>query len=332
MVLPAFDAVQTLPRALRSLQAQSLASWELIVVDDGSADGTLGLANGFAADDPRISVISRSHGGIVSALNSGLAQARAPFIARMDADDEAHPERLALQAEYLNRHPEIGLVGCLVDFGGDRASAGGYALHVDWINQLVAPENISLQRFVESPFAHPSVMFRRELVEPHGGYRESDFPEDYELWLRWLDAGVRMAKVPRALLTWHDSPGRLSRRSLRYRPDAFYQCKAVYLARWLRTNVDPWRRVLVWGAGRPTRKRAAHLLAHGVAISGYIDIDPRKIGRELGGLPVIGPEEIPAAESCFVLGYVGKRGARELARTHLQSRGFVEGRDFLMAA
>jgi hypothetical protein len=140
-----------------------------------------------------------------------------------------------------------------------------------------------------------------------------------------------MAKVPRVLLTWHDSPRRLSRQNLRYRADAFYQCKAAYLARWLRANVES-RRVLIWGAGRPTRKRAAHLLSHGVAISGWVDIDPRKIGRELGGLPVIGQEEIPAPESCFVVGYVGKRGARELARTHLQSRGFVEGRDFLMAA
>ncbi len=332
MVLPAFDAVQTLQRALRSLQAQSLANCEVIVVDDGSADGTLDLAKGFAADDPRIRVISQAHAGIVAALNSGLAQARAPFIARMDADDEMHLERLALQAEYLNRHPEIGLVSCLVDFEGDRASAGGYALHVDWINQFVTPESISIQRFVESPFAHPSVMFRRVLIERFGGYREGDFPEDYELWLRWLDAGVRMAKVPQSLLAWHDSPGRLSRQSLRYRPEAFYRCKAVYLARWLRANVDSRRRLLVWGAGRPTRKRAAHLLEHGVEISGYIDIDPRKIGRELGGLPVIGPEAIPDAESCFVLGYVGKRGARELARARLQSRRSIEGRDFLMVA
>ena len=69
-------------------------------------------------------------------------------------------------------------------------------------------------------------MFRRELVARHGGYRAGDFPEDYELWLRWLDAGVRMAKVPRPLLTWHDSTGRLSRTDARYDPEAFFRLKA----------------------------------------------------------------------------------------------------------
>src|SRR2546425_6870649 len=103
-------------------------------------------------------------------------------------------------------------------------------------------------------------MFRRELLNKHGGYREGDFPEDYELWLRWLDAGVTMAKVPRVLLTWNDAPERLSRTDRRYDVEAFYRCKAFYLARWLKRHVDASRPLLVWGAGRPTRKRAEHLV------------------------------------------------------------------------
>ncbi len=232
----------------------------------------------------------------------------------MDADDASHPERLAVQAEFLSRRPEIGVVGALVEFGGDRASAGGFALHVDWLNQLVSPESISLQRFVESPFAHPSVMFRRELLDRHGGYRDGDFPEDYELWLRWLDAGVQMAKAPRILLSWQDSANRLSRQDPRYRPDAFYRCKAVYLARWLRRHVSPGRPLFVWGAGRPTRKRADCLIPHGVRLRGYIDIDPRKIVRTISGLPVLAPSAIPPSEHCFILGYVANHGARDLAR------------------
>ena len=74
-----------------------------------------------------------------AALNAGLSAARGEFIARMDADDESRPERLARQVAFLERaeHRDIGLVGCLVEFGGDRAASGGYALHVDWINSLV---------------------------------------------------------------------------------------------------------------------------------------------------------------------------------------------------
>jgi glycosyltransferase involved in cell wall biosynthesis len=279
----------------------------------------------------------------VAALQAGLAAGRGELVARMDADDEAHPERLAEQVAFLaapaNR--AIGLVGCLVDYGGNRATNAGYALHVDWINSLVTPEEIALNRFVESPLAHPSVMFRRELVARHGGYRAGDFPEDYELWLRWLDAGVRMAKVPRVLLRWHDPPGRLSRTDARYAPAAFFRMKAEWIAREVRrrdrqaaAEGGQLPSVWIWGAGRPTRLRAAHLERHGVRIAGYIDIDAKKTTRALGGrgVPVIAPADLPAPGGVFALGYVSTRGARDLIRADLVRRGYGEGRDFLMCA
>ncbi len=332
VVMPVWNAAACLARCVESIRRQTFQDWELVVADDGSTDGTASLLAGLAKAERRLRVLTLPHRGIVPALKSGLAAARGEFVARMDADDEAHPERLAAQVEYLRQRPALGLVGCLVEFGGNRARAGGYALHVDWLNQLVSPEEILPNRFVESPFPHPSVLFRRDLVGRHGGYREGDFPEDYELWLRWIEAGVGVGKVPRVLLTWHDSAERLSRNDPRYDPEAFYRCKAPFLGRWLKANVRPERNILVWGAGRPTRKRAEFLTAEGVRIAGYIDIDPRKQGRRLGGRPVISPERIPPPTEAFVLGYVAKRGARELARAHLQGRGFVEGRDFLMAA
>jgi glycosyltransferase involved in cell wall biosynthesis len=332
VVLPAFNAAQSVGAAVESIRAQTLADWELLAVDDGSEDDTAGVLKSFARRNPRMRVLVRRHHGIVSTLNDGMAAARGRFIARMDTDDTAHPERLAEQASFLDTHPDVGVVGSLVDFGGDRGRNEGYALHVDWLNSLVTPGDIELNRFVESPFAHPSVMFRRELIALHGGYRDGDFPEDYELWLRWLDAGVKMAKVPRALLTWNDPAQRLSRTDTRYDAEPFYRCKAPWLARWLATHVRPERRLLVWGAGRPTRKRAELLVEHGVRISGYVDIDPEKIGRSFSGRPVFGPAGIPAKDEIFVLCFVAKRGARELARQHLRSHGFVEGRDFLAAA
>jgi glycosyltransferase involved in cell wall biosynthesis len=330
--MPVWNAAATVERAVESIRRQTFPDWELVIVDDGSTDGTFDILSGLAREERRLRLWRQPHAGIVAALNAGLTAARADFIARMDADDETLPGRLEDQLRFLERHPEVGVVGSLVEFGGDRARAGGYALHVDWMNSLVTPEEIRLNRFVESPFAHPSVMLRREWTVRHGGYREGDFPEDYELWLRWLEAGVAMAKVPRVLVRWGDPPGRLSRSDRRYAPEAFYACKAPFLARWLERNVPPSRRLLVWGAGRPTRRRAEWLTSHGARIAGYVDIDPRKVGRVLAGRPVIAPEDLPPPEQVFVLGYVAKRGARELARQALRARGFAEGRDFLMAA
>lgn len=332
IVMPVRNAASTLMRALDSLMGQILTDWELVAIDDGSVDGTGPLLRLRAEEDRRIRVLTPGRVGLVAALNAGLAAAQADLIARMDADDEMHFGRLDLQVERLRAEPGLGLVSCLVEFGGDRRANTGYALHVDWLNAVVTSEEIALNRFVESPLAHPSVMFRRELVGKHGGYRDGDFPEDYELWLRWLDAGVRMAKVPRALLTWHDTPARLSRTDPRYAPEAFSRLKAKWIARWLQREVGPERDLFVRGAGRATRQRAAHLQTHGVTIAGYVDIDPAKVGQTVGGVPVIPPAALPPVADSFVLGYVGTRGARELIRADLRQSGRVEGRDFLMCA
>lgn len=338
MVLPVFNGAATLGRAVASLRTQTLTAWELVLVDDGSTDDTPGIADALRREDPRVRVLVRRRAGIVDALNAGLTVARAPLIARMDADDVSHPDRLAVQVDFLGaqENASIGLVGCQVEFGGSRATAAGYALHVDWTNALVTPDEIALNRFVESPFAHPSVMFRREVLERFGGYRDGDFPEDYELWLRWIDAGVRMAKVPQTLLTWHDPPGRLSRTATRYDPEAFFRTKAPWIARDLmrRNGGRAARPVWIWGAGRPTRKRAARLLEHGVTITGYIDVDPKKATPALGGrgVPVVTPENLPAPADAFVLGYVSSRGARDFIRAALLAHGYREGGDFLLCA
>ncbi|MBK9137297.1 MAG: glycosyltransferase [Verrucomicrobia bacterium] len=330
--MPVRNAVATVGVAVQSIVEQAFTDWELVAVDDGSTDGTDQRLRQLGAGEPRIRVVYRPARGIVAALNEGMALARGRLIARMDADDESHPERLAQQVAALERDPGSGVVGTRVAFGGDPLAQAGYALHVAWLNALVTRREISLNRFVESPFAHPSVMFRRELVERHGGYRDGPFPEDYELWLRWLEAGVEMAKVPATLLTWNDPPGRLSRTDPRYDAEAFHTCKAPYLARWLARHVSARRQILVWGAGRPTRRRAEWLVRHGVEIHGYVDVDPQKIGRQFAGRPVVGPDAVPSPDAVFILGYVAKRGARELIRDCLGRRGYEEGRDFLLAA
>ena len=333
VLLPVYNHADTLAACLESLRTQTLSDIEIIAVDDGSTDGSGDLLEQAAREDPRVRVAGYPvNQGISAALDHGLNLVRSPFVARMDADDWSHPDRLARQLGFLRTHPDIGLVGCRVDYGGDRRSQQGYAVYVDWINSLVTPEEIALNRFVESPFAHPSVLFRTELTGRYGAYRKGPFPEDYELWLRWLDAGVRMAKLEDILLRWNDSPGRLSRTDSRYDMEAFYACKAHYLARWLARNNPYHPDVVVWGAGRLSRKRADMLGEHGIRITHYIDIDPRKIGQIIHGRPVWSEQELPPPGQCFVVSYVGSRGAREDIRNRLCRHGYREGRDAIMAA
>ena len=332
VVMPVRDGAATLGRAVDSLLAQTDTAWELIAVDDGSTDESPAMLAAMAGHDCRIRLVRTERRGVVAALCVGLGAARGSLIARLDADDVCAPERLARQRAHLDAHPGVGLVASRVRFGGDVRAAAGFARYVQWTNGLLTHEDISLARFVEAPLVHPSVMFRRELIERWGSYRDGDFPEDYDLWLRWLEAGVRMEKLAEPLLEWRDSPARLSRRDPRYEPEAFYRLKAAYLARWLAAHNRHHPAVVVWGAGRVSRRRARHLGEHGVSIEAFVDIDPRKVGRPLDGRPVLAPAELPPAGTTFVVSYVGAAGAREPIEAWLRIKGYRPGVDYVLAA
>lgn len=333
IIMPVKNAETHLVRAINSIRSQSYKDWELMVVDDNSNDASYQLAETQGGKDPRIRLIQNSDPGIAHALNRGIALSAGGYIARMDADDVSHPDRLHEQVKFLNERPEIGLVGTQVNFLGDRDQHAGYAAYVDWTNELVSWNDIRMNRYVESPFAHPSVMFRRSLVSANDApYQQGNFPEDYELWLRWMDAGIQMEKIKSPLLDWYDPPGRLSRMDPRYSPDSFYRTKAKYLAKWLKKERFIDRPIWIWGAGRITRKRAQFIEDHGIQFSGYLDIDPRKTNPDLNGIPVLQPDQLDLSKKPFIISYVGSRGAREKIKSFLISKGLQEEHDFILAA
>lgn len=332
ILLPVRNGAATLPAALASLAGQTFTDAELVAVDDGSTDASAERIASCRLPFPVRLIRSSTPRGLVPALQAGLAAARGALVARMDADDVCHPERLQRQVARLCAGPELDLVACRVAFGGNRENAAGYARYVDWTNTLLTHEELALARFRESPLAHPSVLFRRTVLEQHGGYRDGDFPEDYELWLRWFEAGVRFAKLPETLLTWNDPPDRLSRSHARYRPAAFYALKADYLARWLAAHNPLHPRIWVVGAGRVTRRRVDFLRARGIEVEAYLDLDPRKIGRRHHGAPVLQHDQVPPPGRAFVVPYVSSPGAADYLAQFLAARGYVRGRDFIEAA
>ena len=330
VLLSVRDGAATLGRALESLLAQTERDFEIVAVDDGSKDATARALANFRERDPRVRVLESGGAGLVPSLNLGLSACRGRYIARMDADDVCHPSRLELQRRYLDENPSVEVVASRVVFGGDARSAAGFAAYVDWSNSILDGDAIELRRFVESPIVNPSACFRRETAIAHGTWREGEFPEDYELWLRWLERGVRMAKLPQALLTWSDPPTRLSRRDPRYSPGAFWECKAGYLARFLAPRLDG-RPLAFWGAGRRTRQAARPLLSRGLRPSAWIDIDPRKIGSGLEGVPVVAEGELERLGRPYVVSLVGNRGAGEEISRRLGNLGYREGADFVLA-
>jgi glycosyltransferase involved in cell wall biosynthesis len=332
VILPCFNGGDTLERAVKSVLAQTEKGFEFVIINDGSTDGTARIMDRAASRDRRIRALHRPHRGIVAALNAGISASTGDYIARMDADDVSMPERLELQKAFLDTRPDVGLVASQVRLNRRHKGNRGYAAYVNWTNTLLSHDEISLNQFVESPLAHPSVMFRRSCVHAHGGYRQGPFPEDYEMWLRWLGMGVRMEKLPEILLAWSDSPKRLSRTDSRYSVRAFFKCKMEHLSQWLLINNPHHPNIIVWGAGRVTRKRAEGLTPYGIKIAAYLDIDPKKIGKSIQGRRVNGSNDIPDIKDSFIVPFVGNRGARDLIRARLVDKGFTEGRDFICAA
>jgi glycosyltransferase involved in cell wall biosynthesis len=208
--------------AVDSVLQQTMADLELIVIDDGSADTTPAILRSFS--DPRLRVERRARGGLTRALKAALELARAPLVARLDADDVAQPERFERQRAFLDAHPDIGLLGT----GAREVDAAGRELAV--VRPPTDDAAIRCALIRRNPFVHSSVMMRRATVEQAGGY-DPAFPvaQDYDLWMR-MSRVTRMANLPQPLVVRRILPGRITatRETERLRAEARVRWRAVH--------------------------------------------------------------------------------------------------------
>lgn len=183
VLIPVLNGEQFIRKALDSVLAQPLAS-EILVVDNGSTDGTLEILNNYLTRDSRIKVLHCTEKGVSKALNAGLALATGTLIARLDADDKMSPERLENQFRVMQDHPEVALVSSQIIFINSEGVETGRSKYP--IGKLTLLRNFLFR----NPIAHPSVMFRKEIAERAGNYRpEFEGAEDLDLWLRILNLG-----------------------------------------------------------------------------------------------------------------------------------------------
>jgi glycosyltransferase involved in cell wall biosynthesis len=325
ILLPVRNEERFLPSALDSLYRQTMTSWELICIDDGSTDATPHILAAAARCDGRLKLLSSSGRGLVAALNAGLETCRAPLVARMDGDDIAHPRRLELQMAKMASEPELGLVACAFRHFPRHLVRMGMLGYETWQNSLDTHEAIMRDLFVESPFVHPSVMFRKSMVLAVGGYRDRGWAEDYDLWLRLAAAGVRFARLPEVLFFWRERRERVTRTRPEYSAEAFRACKAHHLRNGFLKGSDE---VILAGAGLEGRAWSRVLEREKTRVGLWVDVDPRKIGRTLHGAPIVGPTEVSPSDGKMLV-TVGTRGARQQIRDWALAAGFREGENFL---
>ena len=229
VVISVYNAEQYIREALDSILSQSFAEYEIFLFDDGSSDGTRAILNTYS--DKRLMVHSSSCNlGLATQVNKGLDLARGKYIARMDGDDVAHPDRFLRQIKFLEENPEIGICGTFAE-----------RFNYDGVSHLwkfpTAHEHIQASLLFRGSFCNPSTMMRREVVEMHSLRYDSDFPpcEDYHMWYRLLKV-TRGANLTDVLLRY-----RLS-------PTQFTQAKADVK----RANLKKLRRVMLRDLDLPT--------------------------------------------------------------------------------
>lgn len=211
VVMTVFNGEPYVDRALPSILAQTFRNFEVVLVDDGSTDRTYELLQEYAQRDARIRLFRPGRLGRAAALNFAIDHARAPYIAQQDFDDVSYPERLRLQVEFLDAHPEVGLVGSyyvLVDDNrGERFVRMPPTDHDDFVRAMA--------RYI--PFAHTMVAFRKEAWAQVGGYPSVTNILDLRFAVALAAAGWRLANIPQVLGEHWVHPDSFWHRSFRYR-------------------------------------------------------------------------------------------------------------------
>lgn len=329
VLLPVRDGLPHIDEAMASLASQTFSDFEIVVVDDGSADGTAEVLDAWARRDPRVRVVHQEPMGLVAALEHGRSVARGSYLARMDADDVAAPGRLQRQIDLMERSPDVSACGTHVRYFPEGRVRDGARRYEAWINGMEGPEDVGRDLFVECPLAHPTFFLRAERVEAVGGYRERGWPEDYDLVLRLWEAGGTLDVVPEVLLSWREGSDRRSRTHPSYSPAAFRRCKIHYLGR---THLRSGRPVVIWGAGPTGKAFGRALIAAGHTLRAWVDIDPRKIGQTIHGAPVLSPDDPLPLEEALVLSAVGTSDARSQVRKALRDMGLREPENAVVVA
>jgi hypothetical protein len=270
----------------------------------------------------------QAHAGIVAALRHGLSHCRGRFVARMDADDLAHRERLRLQIEWLERNRQLAAVGCHVRVFPRTGLQSGFRELERWLGSIVTPVDVRRNALIDCPVVHPSLLFRAEVLRDLG-YREVSWPEDYDLVLRLLASRREVGVVPRRLLSWRDSSERLTRTDPRCSLARITACKAAFLAAGLLRDEPDY---LLWGYGATGRAMRRALLAHGKRPSHVIEVHPRRLGERIQGAPVVPPDAIVDLPRRPLVASVAGAEPRSLIRAHLENLGWEETRDFVCVA
>lgn len=262
VVMPAYNAQRYLKPAIRSILAQTFTDFEFIIIDDGSVDRTAEIVRSFR--DPRIRLLENGQNrGIVDTLNRGLEAAQGRYIARMDADDKAYPQRFARQFAFMEAHPEVAIAGSCV------RKIDSFGLPFEREELPTDHDGILAALFVGGGYVirHPSFLGRTEVIRAIGGYRkEAEWSEDWDLYVRASKAG-QLANIPEVLLDYRFHGKSVNASKYKTQVENKVRMLAAVRREYGLPEVDPVS--IGWDASKPPKARDHRALATAASYNGF---------------------------------------------------------------
>lgn len=338
VVLPVRQWRDETSLAIGSILDQSYQNIELLLIGQSCLNELICGLRDARINDDRIRLVSRQSSGIVGALNTGLQAANGEFIARMDDDDLAYPDRFDNQLRLLRNCPHIQLCAGRVRFidkYGDPSGVGeGYQRYARWLNQQTDPDAIALASYAENPMPHPTLLAHRALWTQLDGYRDVDGPEDHDLILRARLNGVRMGKPGEIVLDWREHAARLTRTDERYRRRAFVALSAKALVTEKNSLAGEFSRdVWIAGTGQQARHWHDELTALDVTVRGFVDMARPGPTRQKRGRTIITYQQLAKQRTNeLLISAVTQPVGRDAIRRFCHEQAWTEGNDFIMGS
>lgn len=260
IIMPCKNAASFLKECLDSVIAQGWSDWELIIIDDSSTDDSLKILNEYAISDNRISVHKNKGNGIIPALEMAYSLAKGEWIHRMDADDIMPPSKLECLFFLLDQRKDAVATG-KVQYFSDTAISEGYQRYQNWLNGLTTHQEMSKNRYRECVVASPNWLIHRSCFESHIKIKELNYPEDFDMTLKWFKFGYEILKTDEITHLWREHASRTSRTSMDYQQAAFFRMKVDH---WVDDKFDSNAKLFVIGNNQKSILTTRFLKERGV--------------------------------------------------------------------
>lgn len=323
VIMSVYNSEKYLKESIESILTQTYKNFEFIIIDDGSTDNSLNVISQYKKEDNRIKVITRENRGLVYSLNEGIALAKGEYIARMDGDDISINYRLEKQLSFLEENEDISILGSSIYVFGNR-DIEQMGKSEKWFEQKLAQQDLEKIFLHACAIPHPTIMMRKSIFNVLKGYKD-DFKtaEDYDLWLRAIKNGLKIAKLDDKLLRYrvHDTSKTSKEESNFFMLEFVIKAKLNYL----NSTLENKRNYIIWGASNGGNK-TYEIIKQKYSRSNLVAwVDKFKKGR-FNNINIIKPEEVNSLNFDYI--FIATTPGKTEAENYLENLGYKFKEDY----